>query len=288
MSGYPGSGIITRDSIGMIIAQISDLHVQPPGEKAYGIVDTNRYLKAAVEQLNRLQPQPDIVVATGDLVDERTEAEYMMLKEILAPLRSPLYFVMGNHDDRDAFRKVFPKLPYMPSEGFVQYTLEAFPLRIIVLDTLVDGEGYGDMDGDRLTWLDTRLAENRHKPTVIFMHHPPFATGMYGMDSLRCRGNEALAEIIARYPNVQRVACGHLHRSIQTTWANTLGSVAPSVAHQVALKLIEDQPPAFVMEPPAFQLHLWHEKTGLVTHTAFIGDFDAYSYQTKEAVDLYP
>jgi len=103
MSGYPGSGIITRDSIGMIIAQISDLHVQPPGEKAYGIVDTNRYLKAAVEQLNRLHPQPNIVVATGDLVDERTEAEYRMLKEMLAPLRSPLYFVMGNHDHHDEF-----------------------------------------------------------------------------------------------------------------------------------------------------------------------------------------
>lgn len=82
----------------MIIAQISDLHVQPAGQKAYGIVDTNRHLAAAVQQLNRLTPQPDIVVATGDLVDERTEAEYRMLKELLAPLKAPLYFVMGNHD----------------------------------------------------------------------------------------------------------------------------------------------------------------------------------------------
>ena len=271
----------------MIIAQISDLHVQPAGEKAYGIVDTNRFLKAAVEQLNRLQPQPDLIVATGDLVDERTEAEYRMLKELLAPLRSPLYFVMGNHDDRAAFRKVFPDLPYLPKAGFVQYTLDDFPLRIIVLDTLVDGEGYGLMDAERLAWLEARLAENLHQPTVIFMHHPPFATGLYGMDSLRCRGNDALAAIIARSPNVQRVACGHLHRSIQTVWAGTLGSVAPSVAHQVALKLKDNQPPAFVMEPPAFQLHLWHEETGLVTHTAFVGDFEAYSYETKEAIALY-
>jgi 3',5'-cyclic AMP phosphodiesterase CpdA len=270
----------------MIIAQISDLHVQPAGEKAYDIVDTNHFLQAAVEQLNRLRPQPDIVVATGDLVDERTEAEYVMLKELLVPLRSPLYFVMGNHDDRTAFRKIFSDLPYVPKVGFVQYTLEDLPLRIIVLDTLVDGEGYGLMDRDRLAWLEARLAENPDKPTVIFMHHPPFATGLYGMDSLRCRGSEALAALITRYPNVQRVACGHLHRSIQTLWAGTLASVAPSVAHQVALQLKEQQPPAFVMEPPAFQLHLWHEETGLVTHTAFIGDFDAYSYQTKAAIAL--
>ena len=271
----------------MIIAQISDLHVQPAGEKAYGIVDTNRFLKAAVEQLNRLQPQPDIVIATGDLVDERSEAEYLMLKEILSPLKAPLYYVMGNHDDRTAFRQVFPNLPYMPEEGYVQYVLDEFPLRIVVLDTLVDGEGYGNLDAEQLAWLETHLAANPHKPTVIFMHHPPFATGLQGMDTLRCRGNAALADIIVHYPNVKRIACGHLHRSIQTIWAGTLGSVAPSVAHQVALKLIEDQPPAFVMEPPAFQLHFWHAETGLVTHTAFIGVFDAYSYKTKEAIALY-
>lgn len=271
----------------MIIAQISDLHVQPEGKKAYGVVDTNQFLKAAIAQLNRLRPQPDLVVATGDLVDERTEAEYWMLKEILAPLKAPLYLVMGNHDERTAFRTVFPNLPYMPTEGFVHYVVDDYPVRLIMLDTLVDGEGYGDMDRDRLIWLEARLAENTTKPTIIFMHHPPFATGILGMDSLRCRGNEALAEIISRYDNVKRVACGHLHRSIQTLWAGTVGSVAPSVAHQVALRLTETQPPAFVMEPPAFQLHLWDEATGLVTHTAFIGDFDAYSYITKEAIALY-
>ena len=271
----------------MIIAQISDLHVQPPGAKAYGIVDTNQFLKAAVEQLNRLKTQPDIVVATGDLVDERTEAEYRMLRAILAPLKAPIYFVMGNHDDRVAFRKVFPNLPYMPDEGFVQYVLEDYPLRIITLDTLVDGESYGNIDAERLTWLEAQLAANPHKPTIIFMHHPPFATGLPGMDTLQCRGNEALATLISQYPCVKRVSCGHLHRSIQTMWAGTLGSVAPSVAHQVALKLTPDTANAFVMEPPAFQLHLWQEAMGLVTHTAFIGDFAAYSYQTKAAIALY-
>lgn len=271
----------------MIIAQISDLHVQPEGQKAYGIVDTNWFLKTAVQQLNRLQPQPDVVIATGDLVDERTEAEYRMLQEILASLKAPIYFVMGNHDDRIAFRKVFPNLPYMPAEGFVQYVLNDYPVRIIVLDTLVDGEGYGDMDAERLAWLEARLAEMPDKPTLIFMHHPPFTTGAGNMDSLRCRGDAALAAVIAQYSCVQRVACGHLHRSIQTLWAGTLGSVAPSVAHQVALRLSPDLQTAFVMEPPAFHLHLWNDRTGLITHTMFVGDFAAYSYETKEAIALY-
>ncbi|MEM7648500.1 MAG: metallophosphoesterase, partial [Cyanobacteria bacterium P01_A01_bin.70] len=111
----------------MIIAQISDLHVQPAGQRAYGIVDTNHLLEAAIAQLNRLQPQPDLVVASGDLVDERTEAEYEMLKTLLAPLRAPLYLAMGNHDNRTAFRHVFPQLPYVPPTGFVHYVLDDYP-----------------------------------------------------------------------------------------------------------------------------------------------------------------
>ena len=271
----------------MIIAQISDLHVQPEGEKAYGIVDTNRFLRAAVAQLNRLQPQPDIVVATGDLVDNRTEAEYRMLQAIMSPLRAPVYFAMGNHDDRTAFRQVFSHLSYIPDEGFIQYVLDEYPVRIIVLDTLVDGEGYGDIDAVRLAWLDARLQENPRKTTIIFMHHPPFATGLPGMDRIQCRNGGALATLIKQYPCVQRVACGHLHRSIQTVWAGTLGSIVPSVAHQVALKLTPDRANAFVMEPPAFQLHLWNKAMGLITHTSFIGDFVAYSYKTKEPIALY-
>lgn len=271
----------------MIIAQISDLHVQPAGQKAYGIVDTNQFLAAAVNHLNRLKPQPDVVVATGDLVDERTQAEYEMLQFLLAPLQAPIYFVMGNHDHRGAFRAVFPNLPYMPAEGFIHYVVDGYAVRMIMLDTLVDGEGYGELDPERLAWLEAQLVENPEKPTLLFMHHPPFATGILNMDRTRCRGYEALAALVTRYPCIQRVACGHLHRSIQTLWAGTVGSVAPSVAHQVALKLAPDTHPAFVMEPPAFQLHLWAAETGLVTHTMPIGDFSAYSYITKTPIALY-
>ncbi len=270
----------------MIIAQISDLHVQPAGQKAYGIVDTNQFLAAAIAHLNRMNPQPDLVIATGDLVDEGTEAEYEMLRELVASLKAPLFFALGNHDNRTAFRHVFSQESYAPTTGFFQYVLTSFPVRIVVLDTLVEGEGYGDMDAPRLAWLADRLAEAPDTPTLLFMHHPPFETGIASMDQIRCKGGEAMAELIVQYPNVLRVACGHLHRSIQTLWAGTLGTVAPSVAHQVALRLTADFPAAFTMEPPGFHLHLWNPSSGVVTHTVPIGTFDAYSYETKAAIAL--
>ncbi|NJN21171.1 MAG: phosphodiesterase [Leptolyngbya sp. RL_3_1] len=271
----------------MLIAQITDLHIQPEGQKAYGIVDTNQFLAAAVAQLNRFTPQPDLVIATGDLVDEGSLAEYQALKRLLAPLQAPLYLAMGNHDQRQHFRQVFPDLPYLPTAGPVQYVIEGYPVRLIVLDTLVAGESYGEIDPARLDWLAAQLAQAPHQPTVIFMHHPPFAIGIPGMDALKCRGSEALAALIRRYPAVQRVACGHVHRSIQVNWAGTIGSVAPSVAHQVALRLTTVGSNALVMEPPACHLHLWTAENGLVTHTHYLGEFEAYSYATKQPISLY-
>src|SRR5947208_3221147 len=53
----------------MMIAQITDMHIKPEGVLAYGRFDTAPYLGRAVEHLLALKPRPDVVLATGDLVD---------------------------------------------------------------------------------------------------------------------------------------------------------------------------------------------------------------------------
>jgi 3',5'-cyclic AMP phosphodiesterase CpdA len=129
------------------------------------------------------------------------------------------------------------------------------------------------MCDERLAWLETRLAEAPGRPTMIFLHHPPFATGIEHMDRIGLDGADRMAEIVVRYPNVERVLCGHLHRSIEARWAGTLARTAPSTAHQVALDLREGAPGTFIMEPAAFLLHIWQEGVGVVTHTSYVGDF---------------
>ena len=75
-------------------------------------------------------------------------------------------------------------------------------------------------------------------------------------------------------PQVQRVVCGHHHRPIVTRWAGTVGSVAPSTAHQVTLHLAPgNEPSTFTLEPPAYQIHTWDEAAGLISHTAYVGRF---------------
>jgi Icc protein len=259
----------------MIIAQITDTHIRPEGVLAYGRVDTAPYLSRAVQHLLGLKPRPDVVLATGDLVDAGSIEEYRRLKALLAPLPMPVYLIPGNHDNRDSLTAVFEDHPYLPRGGaFVQYVVDDYPVRLVALDTLVPGQVGGLLCGERLGWLAARLGEARDRPTVIFMHHPPFVTGIGPMDRHGLANAGEFAAVIGRHPQVERVVCGHLHRPIQARVGGTLASTAPSTAHQVALDLADVHPLAFVMEPPACQLHVWRADTGLVTHTSYIGDFE--------------
>jgi len=258
----------------MLLAQISDLHVTAKGTRLFDRVDTAGFLVRAVAHLKSLTPRPDFVWITGDLVDQGSPAEYANLREILARLRIRWALMPGNHDDRANLRQAFGGDGYLPREGeFLHYTIEDLPLRLIALDTVIPGESGGMLCPARLDWLAARLAERQDAPTVIAMHHPPFATGLTEMDAIGCANGSALGAIVAEHPQVERIVCGHVHRPMTVHWNGTVVTTAPATAHQVALDFREGMPTAWIMEPPACHLHYWRPDTGLVTHLSYIGDY---------------
>jgi 3',5'-cyclic AMP phosphodiesterase CpdA len=260
----------------MLTAQITDTHIKGEGVLAYGRFDTSGFLARAVDHILNLDPRPDVVLATGDLVDAGTPAEYARLRHLLAPLPMPVYLIPGNHDDRDELRAAFADRAWMPREGFIQYVVDDGPLRLIAIDTLLPGKPSGRVDAERVAWLDARLREAPSKPTVIFMHHPPFRTAIDYMDEIGLEGAEAMADVVLRHPQVERVLCGHLHRAIQARWAGTLALTAPATAHQVGLDVRPRNGLSVTLEPPGYALHLWSPRLGLVSHVANVGEFQTY------------
>ncbi|MGB3788741.1 MAG: phosphodiesterase [Phormidesmis sp.] len=257
----------------MLLAHISDLHVLEPGKLAYGVVDTTPLVEKAIAHLNTLGP--DLVVITGDLVHNAQIAEYQRLQAMLQPLQMPVYLIPGNHDSRALIREVFSTRAYLPSTDFLQYTVEDYPIRLIMLDTNVPGESRGELDAERLDWLDQQLSQQPKRPTILFMHHPPFITSIDLMDGCGLTGIRGLETVVQKYDCIQRIGCGHVHRPMQKLWAGTLAYTVPSPVHQVSLDLTGDAKSAtFVMEPPAYQLHLWNEESGLISHTQYINQYD--------------
>lgn len=259
----------------MLIAQMSDLHVCPAGQRLGGRVDTNAMAAACVRALAAWQPRPDALLLSGDLVEAGGPQSYRELLALLAPLDMPLYPMAGNHDERMALRAAFagrigPHVQAM--EGFLQYAADLGPLRLLVLDTVVPQQPHGELCAQRLAWLQQRLDEDP-RPCVVALHHPPFATGIAHMDGMGLlAGAQALEQIVAGHPQVQAVLCGHLHRSIVTRFGGVPASTCPGTAHQIAPNLLGHGPDGYTLEPPGFQLHLWHAQR-LVSHTVPVGDF---------------
>src|SRR5262249_5125309 len=200
----------------MIVIQLSDPHILAPGELLYGRFDTAEFLARSVAEINRLDPLPDVVVITGDLVDHGEPAEYENLRALLSPLAMPVFVIPGNHDAREPLRAAFAADGYLPADGFLQFTIEDYPVRLVALDTLIPGEAGGVLCSERLAWLDYALASAPARPVLLMMHHPPFPTGIERMDRAGLQNSEALAAVVARHPQVERILCGHLHRAIGT------------------------------------------------------------------------
>ncbi|MGB6105771.1 MAG: phosphodiesterase [Pusillimonas sp.] len=258
----------------MLIAQISDLHIQQGG-KDTGLIQAEQHLAACVRALNRLAPRPDLVVVTGDLTEHGRKQEYLLLKPLLDQLDIPFLLIPGNHDSPAVLREAFHDHDYLRTGSpFIQYAIDSWPLRIVALDTTVPMRSEGALCGERLNWLADTLAQAPDTPTVVLMHHPPFETGIKLMDDLGLlTGREAFAEIIAPYRNIERILCGHLHRTMLCRIGHTVASTCPGTAHQIALDLDPGaQGLSFNFEPPGYQLH-WRGAQGLVTHHAVIGDF---------------
>ncbi len=212
-------------------------------------------------------PRPDVVIITGDLTECGLEEEYANLAAILArTLTIPVYVVPGNHDRRDNLRSAFAHLPGVTADPeFVQYAIEDYPVRIVMLDTLVPGASHGLLSAAQLAWLDQTLAAQPSRPTLIGMHHPPFITGLPHMDKIALLNQPEFAAVIARHRQVQRIIgqCAH-----------AVVSIAPSVAHQVELTFDPADSGAFNFEPPAFQLHVWTGSNGFVSHTIYTDRYD--------------
>jgi 3',5'-cyclic-AMP phosphodiesterase len=166
----------------VVIAQISDLHIKPPGELAYGRIDTAAALARCIDSVNRFAPRPDLVVITGDLVDKPLPQAYNHLKVLLGSLQIPFVAVPGNHDGRDLMRVAFASQRYAGTGGVLNAVRAVGGIDIVLIDSTVPDEPYGLLAPETLAWLDSALAASETRPALLFLHHPPIVTGIRHMD----------------------------------------------------------------------------------------------------------
>ena len=250
----------------MIIAQISDSHL------ALDTPDTDRRIgdfEATIEHINRLDPAPDLIIHTGDIVQNGRVDEYQRAAEILSMAQAPVYVMVGNKDDRTHLRSSLPPTLYANQNGaFVAYCLEDFPVRLVVLDTLNPGSNKGDFCQQRLADLENVLEADTQKPTAIFAHHPPFRV-LEGPDPIHFESEEIMQRLrqsLQRFPNVTNLFCGHVHRGV----AGTVGDIPCLVMPCIATTLRRGDYPPELTSCPIYHLHRYEPEWGFTTELQIV------------------
>lgn len=235
-----------------VIAQLSDLHIGGPN------VDSGDRFSAAIAEINAMGRQPDLVLITGDLTQNGTDAEWAEFQDRVKELTAPWEAISGNHD-----RGI--------TELAGHRSVKAGPLRLVLLDTSSDEFTQADE-----VWLEDELVAHSDGPVVIAVHQPPFETGIWWMDCVGLKGSDLLERVVRRHPQVIKVLSGHVHRLVQTNWGACSLWAGPSTSMTVACDLDPSHDPAESAEAPTFCLHAFTGH-GFVSHLVPIGDAAARS-----------
>lgn len=272
----------------MLIAHLSDFHIfTATSETSLVRPDIVPVVETIITDVAAFRPKIDAVMLTGDLADGGTAADYAKVRALLAPLDVPVFPVPGNHDRRETFRAAFADVAPFETGPFLNYAVDWNGVRILALDTVIEGSPSGRLCPERLAWLEDQLARPWPGRTFILMHHPPFRTGIRFLDGISLiEGAEALGALLARHtaaaPGRLSLFAGHVHRPSQSLWNGALATIGGSPAFQVALDLDgpTDIEPPLVDAPYAYFIHRF-DATGDVSVHARTVDLSAHDHNKK-------
>ena len=249
----------------MIIAQISDTHLaldtadQRIGDFARTIVD-----------INTLDPAPDLIVHTGDVVHNGRQDEYAEAVRILSQARAPVYVLAGNKDDRANLRAAFAPFGYLaPDAKFIDYAIEDYPVRLIAVDTLSASSNKGDFCPERARRLIDMIDAETSKPIAVFAHHPPFEVKV-GPDPINFETVEAmkrLAQAVQHSGRVVGIFSGHVHRST----SGHVGGIPALVVPCIATTLRKGEYPPHMKTKPVYYIHRFDPAWGFATEARIVG-----------------
>ena len=250
----------------MIIAQISDTHVAldtPDAERRI------RDFETVIADINALDPAPDLIVHTGDIVHNGRPDEYAQAVATLTGARAPVYVMAGNKDDRANLCAAFSAGGYLaPDFKFVAYAVDDYPVRLIMLDTLSAHSNKGDFCPERVRNLIGMIDDETTRPIVVFTHHPPFEV-MVGPDPINFATPDIMSELRRALQHSGRVVAvfsGHVHRNT----AGHVGRIPASVMTSIATTLRKGEYPAEAEGRPIYHLHQFDPISGFATETRIV------------------
>ena len=153
----------------------------------------------------------------------------------------PIYFLPGNHDDRENFYTLFAKEGQL---GLMNAAFEHKGVRFICLD--LSPEVKGDMSEETLGFLREHLSD---QPTIILTHHPLVKVGSKWLDKYLADNLDSFWELL-KGKNIFGTLSGHVHIS----YAQQVNGIPVIGTRSTAFQFAPQDEKLIVLWPPHIRM----------------------------------
>ncbi|WP_448176224.1 3',5'-cyclic-AMP phosphodiesterase [Morganella morganii] len=216
------------DGAAVRILQITDTHLFAGETDTLLGINTLHSYHAVLDAIVKQQLPADLIVATGDLVQDQSTRAYQRFTDGIARLPAPCVWLPGNHDYQPSMAQELAAAGISPSKQ----VLLGDQWQILLLDSQVQSVPHGELSDDQLIWLDNCLAQQPDRHTVVMLHHHPLASGCTWLDQHSLRNSHMLAEVLTCYQNIEGILCGHIHQDLDVMWNGIRMLATPSTCVQ--------------------------------------------------------
>ena len=228
----------------LLAAQITDTHLFAEFDRTWKGLSTARTLKTVLQHLQQIQPQPDVLMLTGDLSQDETPQSYELLASLISPLKIPAYWIPGNHDNVSVMQQILNKPFLSPEKSF-----QVGNWQFLLLSSVEAGCDGGRLSPESLDWLDTQLQQTGDRPVIIALHHHALPIDCQIMDGMMLHNADEFLAIVDRHPQIKIVLCGHIHQEFHQQRGSVTYLGTPSTCIQLLPKshpiILDDIPPGF-------------------------------------------
>jgi 3',5'-cyclic-AMP phosphodiesterase len=237
----------------MKIIRITDTHIVAGRDSLYGLSPLER-LNLCVDDINANHANADLCVVTGDLTDAGTTDAYVEFKTAISALKIPVQLMLGNHDNRANFFRIFPEVEGEPN-GFLQSVRRVGDIALMFLDTNEPGVHSGSYCGLRQDWLRDQLSFSKGGRAYIFSHHQPFPIGWPLLDQIGVIDTDAIQTIMKEFRDtIKYIFFGHIHHTLNGVWNGIPFSAMPGTNHQIWWRADEQLNFVYTNEPAAYDV----------------------------------
>jgi Icc protein len=209
------------------LLQITDTHLYADPAQCLLGLNTLNTLDQVLAQAREQLGTPDLILATGDLVHDASDAGYKRLRARLAQIDCPSYCLPGNHDLPTKMSRLLNQdnVHCIPSAHYNDWLL-------LFLDSTIPNETGGSLKPKQLVDLEATLAAQPDLHTLICLHHQPVPVGSQWIDSIGLSNTTELFDLVSRHPQVKGMLCGHVHQHFEGTQGHIKLMATPSTCIQ--------------------------------------------------------